>query len=116
MIGVQCVLTARQGGYQHDQGGLGEVKICDQRVQHFEAIPRIDKNIRPSRALGHGAVLRRKALDGAAGGGAHTDHPASISFGFIDNVRGLLRYHAELGVHLVVTNILRLEDVYKRQG
>ena len=45
------MLPSRQGGHQHDEGGLRQVEIGDEGVQHLESVPRIDKDISPPGAL-----------------------------------------------------------------
>ena len=103
------MLPPRQGGHQHDEGGLGQVEIGDEGVQHLESVPRIDKDISPPGALRHGPVLRRKALHRAAGGGAYADDPAPVLFRLVDDAGGFPGNHTELRMHLVVRNLLRLD-------
>ena len=43
LIRFQCVLSSRQGRYQHDQRRLRKMEIGDQTIQHLKRIARIDK-------------------------------------------------------------------------
>ena len=83
------------------------MEVGDKSVQHFEFVTRIDKNVGPSRTLRQSAILCREALDGAAGGGAYADHPSPIFLGLVNGVSRFLGNRAELGVHLMVVNVLR---------
>jgi len=66
LICRQDMLTARQGGHQHDQGGFRQVEIGDQGVRGLEVVAGIDEDIRPSGAGLHGAVLPRPGFHRAA--------------------------------------------------
>ena len=51
LVGGQDVLPARQGGHQHDEGGLGQVEVGDKAVQHLELVAWVDEDIGPPGAL-----------------------------------------------------------------
>ena len=102
------MLPARQGGDQHDEGALRQVKVGDKAVHDLEAVAGVDEDVGPARLGLHMPVLRRPALDGPAGGGAHADDPAPGGLGAVDEVRCLLGDDAVLAVHIVVQDVLLL--------
>ena len=78
-VGAQHAFAAagaarlRERAYQHQQRGLGQVKIGEQRIDNLELVRWVDENVRPAmlrfdrRAAGGQPAL---ALLAAAGGGA----------------------------------------------
>ena len=83
------------------------MEIGNQPIQYLEPIARVNKNIRPSRALPQCAILFCPALNGPAGRRSHTDHPSSIPLGLVDGFRCLRRNDTILAVHSMVRNLLR---------
>ena len=102
------MLPPGQRRNKHDQRGLRQVEVGDERVRYLEAIARIDENIRPPGAGRHGAVLRRMGFQRAAAGGANADHTPAVFPCLVDELRRLLRYHAVFAVHGVVGDLLLL--------
>ena len=66
LVGRQHVLPPRQGGHQHDEGGLGQVEIGDEGVQHLKAVTGVDEDVGPPRRGLQRAVLPGPALTGSA--------------------------------------------------
>ena len=102
------MLPPGQGRHQHDQRALRQVKVGDQRIHTLEGIAGVDKDVGPAGSSGQTAVLPGKALQRAAGGGAHGDDPAALFLGLADDAGGLLRDDAKLRMHLMVLDLLRL--------
>ena len=48
LIGMHDVLLACQCRHQHYKCGFRQVEVCDQGIDHFEMIARIDKYLCPS--------------------------------------------------------------------
>ena len=102
------MLPSCQRRYQHDERGLRQVEIGDQRVHDLKAIAGIDEDIRPAGAGPHGAILRRLRLHGAAACGTHADDPAAVFLRLVDKVCRLLRDDTVFAVHGVVGDLLLL--------
>ena len=103
------MLTPRERAHQHDERRLRQVEIRDKRIHHLEAVARIDVNIRPAAGRGHGTVLPRPALDGAAGGRADADHTPAVCLRAVDQIRRLLRNGAVFAVHIVLLDLVLLD-------
>ena len=113
LVGVQHMLAPSKRGYQHDEGALRKMEICDQAVHGLEGVTRIDENIRPSGLGLEGAVVVYQGFQGAAGGRAYADDAPAVSLRFVQHVRGFGAHHAQLRVHMMLSHFLRL---YRAEG
>ena len=109
LVRGEDVLAAGEGRNQHDESALRQVEIRHQGVHAFESVTRVDEDVGPAGLGVHGAVLVGKALHSAAGGGADADNAAAGLLRLGDYPRRLLRHDAELGVHLVLLDVLGLD-------
>ena len=50
VVGVQDLFTVCECGDEHDERAFRQVEVCDQAVQRFKTITRINKNLRPATA------------------------------------------------------------------
>ena len=112
-VGVQHLLASGEGGNQHDQRGLRQVEVGDQGVHGLEAVAGVDEDVGPAGLFGKVTVPVGKAFDGPAGGGPHTDDPAPLGPGLVQQGGGLGGEHAELRMHVVVGDLL---DLYGAEG
>ncbi len=103
------MLPSGQRRDKHDERALREMEVRDQGVDAAEAVSRIDEDIRPAGGGMKQPVLVRKALQRAAGGGAHGDDPAAVLPAAVHDRGGFLRDDAELRVHLVILDLVLLD-------
>ena len=100
------MLFAGKRRNQHDQRRLRQMKIRDQTVHAFEAVPGINEDGSITFARFHRSVLRSDSLNGTAAGGADTDYTMAGAVCLIDEVRILLQDPIRLRMHLVIEDIL----------
>ena len=84
------------------------MEIGNQGIHGLEPIARIDEDIRPSGLGCKGSVLIDKGFQRPAGGGSHADNPSPGCSGFVEDGSCLVIHHAQLAVHMVFQNLLRL--------
>src|SRR5687768_8661104 len=71
-VGLEEALLAREGAYQHEQGGFRQVEIGEQPFYHLELEAGIDEKIRGALAL----AAEREALQRPQRGRAHGQRAA----------------------------------------
>ena len=106
-VGRPYAVEARKGTHQHEQGGLGQVKVGDERIHRLELIARGDEEVclplgcLPLGVSGGGRLQRAQA------GGAHCNDSPARRLGLGDLLGGFLVHGAPLAVHAVLIEILR---------
>ena len=100
------MLTARQRRYQHNKSGLRQVEIGDQSIHHLEAVARVNEDVCPAAGGSHSAILRRPALQCAAGRCANADHTAAVFLGFVDDIGSLPGDDAVFRMHLMLRDLV----------
>lgn len=89
-------LTIGKGTDEHEEGALGEMEICQERIDHLELVGRVDENISAALAGMERSAASTEVLQSAGDSRADCDD----SFGLIDFCSGL---GAEAEVFLVHT-------------
>ena len=84
------------------------MEVGNQAIHGPEGVAGVDKDIRPLGTGGKGAVLPRQRFQRSAGGGADADDPSAVLSGLIQNAGGFIVHHAQLRVHMVLQNGIRL--------
>ena len=105
-VGVQDLFPSRQRGNEHDQRALRQMKIRHERVDAFEAIVGIDKDVRPARRRLQRAVFEGEAFERAAGGRSDGYDASAVFLRFRNDTGGLLRDDAELGVNFMILDLI----------
>ena len=95
-VSVHDQFLAAQRAYQHQQSGLRQMKVGQQRVYDAESVAGIDEicPLRRARllldlAVRFGALLQLARLQCADGGCAHGDHAPPLGFRLVDRSRRL---------------------------
>ena len=108
MVCMKDLFPPGKGGYQHQQRALRQVEVGDQPVYDLESIAGINVNSRLPGVRLEDAVFPCYALQSAAGGGPHGDHPPAGSPAVVDLTGAFLRYGDVFCVHRVVLDVLLL--------
>lgn len=106
-VGAHDEIAAGEGADEHDEAGLGQVKIREQGIHHTKFIRRVDENVGFTFVGDEAAVLPVDALEHTGGGGADGDDPFCLA-----NARGgFLAERVVLGVHDVILDLLCLHGL-----
>ena len=84
------------------------MEVGNQCIHALKFIPGINKNAGVIVILANTAVLGCHRLNGAAGGGTHSNHPTAVCLGTVDQLRRLSRHVVVLRVHFVLGHIFHL--------
>ena len=85
------------------------MEIRNQSIQYFEAIPRINKNLRVVTARMDNSRFISCALYGAAARGPYADHSAPTLFGLIYDISCFFGNLIVLGMHMMIQYIIFLD-------
>ena len=86
------MISSGESGNQHHQSAFRQVEIGYEALHGLEGVTGIDEDLGPLGLRFKAAIFIYKALQGAAGSGAHTDDTPASGFRPVENIRSFLKF------------------------